>query len=514
MKKKILGIFVCMLFIAATVLPVAGTLNENKTKVEKKGIIDSQTVTGTNSGTDWWTMFRHDPQHSGYSTSAAPITNHRLWEYGTGGAEYDFLSSPAVFDYKVYVGVNENLYCLNATTTNPSGYLEWSYQTNEVVNSSPAIYEGKVYFCDDFGSLYCLDAKTGTWIWETWLWGFGQSSPTVVDDKVYVGSDDRSTYRFLWCIDADTGDFIWLFTTNYPGVSSPAVSDGYVYFSDAQNVYCLPMDDPDGSTVIEPDEVIWTEPIPASVSSPAVADGYVYIGSDNGRVYCLNASTGDHEWLTQKDVYASSPAVADGYVFIGSEDHNMYCLYADSGQTKWTQPTTGPIFSSPAVADGKVYFGVYYGKTGGSYNTEMFCLNATTGNEIWRWITGNPIISSPAVALGNVYIITYDLVMAFGSYPDIDITHITGGLGVTAVIKNNGNGSATDVEWRIGAHGGLLGLVDEEENDTIPRLDPGESQSVSTGIFLGFGPISIYATADDAGVEKRGTQIIIFTLIR
>ena len=31
-------------------------------------------------------------------------------------------------------------------------------------------------------------------------------------------------------------------------------------------------------------------------SSPAVADGRVYVGSDDGRVYCLDASTGAQVW--------------------------------------------------------------------------------------------------------------------------------------------------------------------------------------------------------------------------
>ena len=48
---------------------------------------------------DWWPMFRHDPNHTGYSTSTAPNTNNTIWIYTTGGPVY---SSPAVVDGKVY----------------------------------------------------------------------------------------------------------------------------------------------------------------------------------------------------------------------------------------------------------------------------------------------------------------------------------------------------------------------------------------------------------------------------
>ena len=57
----------------------------------------------TSSGSqDYWPMFHHDLQHSGYSTSAAPKTNNTIWSYSTNGNVY---SSPAVANGKVYVGL-------------------------------------------------------------------------------------------------------------------------------------------------------------------------------------------------------------------------------------------------------------------------------------------------------------------------------------------------------------------------------------------------------------------------
>jgi hypothetical protein len=54
------------------------------------------------SSVDWWPMFHHDLNHTGYSTSRAPKTNQTLWSYTTGGQVA--YSSPAVSDGKVYVG--------------------------------------------------------------------------------------------------------------------------------------------------------------------------------------------------------------------------------------------------------------------------------------------------------------------------------------------------------------------------------------------------------------------------
>ena len=50
-------------------------------------------------------------------------------------------------------------------------------------------------------------------------------------------------------------------------------------------------------------------------SSAAVADGVVYVGSDDGNLYALNASTGAKVWsYFTRDGVSSSPAVANGVV--------------------------------------------------------------------------------------------------------------------------------------------------------------------------------------------------------
>ena len=54
---------------------------------------------------DWWPMYRHDLNRSGYSTSSAPNTNEILWNFTTGADVYG--TSPAVADGKVYIGSND-----------------------------------------------------------------------------------------------------------------------------------------------------------------------------------------------------------------------------------------------------------------------------------------------------------------------------------------------------------------------------------------------------------------------
>ena len=56
----------------------------------------------------------------------------------------------------VYVGSNDgNVYALNVTT----GALLWSYQTGNVVFSSPAVANGVVYVGSDDGNVYAFGLK-------------------------------------------------------------------------------------------------------------------------------------------------------------------------------------------------------------------------------------------------------------------------------------------------------------------------------------------------------------------
>lgn len=363
---------------------------------------------GSSGGTDDWSMFRHDPEHSGYSTSRAPLTNQTLWSQTIGDiADFSYIfSSPAVADGKVYFGsIDGKVYCLNAAT----GAFVWNYTIGSIVVSSPAVADGKVYigtydiYSD--GKVYCLNADTGVFIWSYTTGDVASSSITVVDGRVYVGSFEHTK---MYCLNADYGKLIWSYTTDGGVYSSPAVADGKVYIG-AYNlgltdnkVYCL---NANSGTLI------WSYTTGRGVySSPAVADGKVYIGAMDNKVYCLNAATGALVWsYTTGDWVGSSPAVVDGRVYVGSDDDNVYCLNADTGALIWSYTTGNAVwYCSPAVADGNVYIA--------SLDGNVYCLNADDGAFIWSYATGSDVYSSPVVAYGKLFVGSYDGVMyCFGS---------------------------------------------------------------------------------------------------
>jgi outer membrane protein assembly factor BamB len=186
-------------------------------------------------------------------------------------------------------------------------------------------------------------------------------------------------------------DLDWSFTTGAAVESSPAVANGVVYVGSYDgNVYAL-----NATTGAK----LWSFTTADYVlSSPAVANGVVYVGSDDSNVYALNASTGAKLWsFTTGSGVLSSPAVANGVVYVGSYDGNVYALNATTGAKLWSFATSYPVYSSPAVANGVVYVGSYLGY--------LYALNANTGAELWSWYNeGSSINVAPAVANGVVYV--------------------------------------------------------------------------------------------------------------
>lgn len=150
----------------------------------------------------------------------------------------------------------------------------------------------------------------------------------------------------------------------------------------------------------------WTYATGAFVeSSPAVVNGVAYIGSDDGNLYALNASTGERLWSFSTgsvQPILDAPAVAAGVVYIGSYDGILYAVNANTGQRLWSFVTgSNPVVGPPTVIDGVVYV------SGGMPET-LYALNASTGKMLWS--DGNFVggWDSAAVANGVVFIGSFD----------------------------------------------------------------------------------------------------------
>jgi parallel beta-helix repeat protein len=302
--------------------------------------------------TEDWPMFRHDPRHTGYSTSKLPDILKLLWTFA----------------------IKENV------------------DTSEVIcSNSPVVADGKVFINSIYG-LYCLDEQTGTSIWN-YEEVEAYHSPAVQNGMVFIGGP----YRDIYALDEDTGDLIWKCPTDIPATAiSITVANGKVFVARDDRLYCIRQND---------GKLVWSRNIGyfPSDSASAVADGKVFIGSgDAHTIYCLNEETGQEIWNFKTGAWViSSPAVVDGKVFVGSRDHNLYCMDENTGELLWAYETGWVVDSSPAVAHGKVFFDSC--ESNASWDGTMYCLDQNTGELIWKYGIGHFADSSPAISAGKVF---------------------------------------------------------------------------------------------------------------
>jgi hypothetical protein len=94
------------------------------------------------------------------------------------------------------------------------------------------------------------------------------------------------------------------------------------------------------------------------------------------------------------------------------------------------------------------------------------------------------------------------------SYPILTIDSISGGIGVSAVVKNIGTAAAENFAWSIKSTGTVF--VGKEKSGTA-TLQPGASTTVKTGLMLGIGAITITVTADTA--TKTATAKLLLFLV-
>ena len=134
-------------------------------------------------------------------------------------------------------------------------------------------------------------------------------------------------------------------------------------------------------------------------SSPVVENGILYAGSEDGHLYAINASTGEHLWRFETGgMVASSPRVYRGLVFVHSMDGYLYGVDAGSGTMLSSNQVVFGLTSSPVVGSGAVVVG----------SDRVYGLNADTGELLWDHYQNDAWgdVATLAAAAGVVYVVT------------------------------------------------------------------------------------------------------------
>ena len=327
-------------------------------------------------------MFRGNAVHSGvYDAAGVPKFSKVKWSFHTGGM---VIASPTVVGGVVYIGSDDgNFYAIDAS----SGAQKWKFPVKSRVPSTAAVSGGAVYFTAYNGNLYALDAASGQLKWKFQSEGERRfagkhlhgvqpvneampdpfdcflSSPAVWNGAVFFGSGDGNIYS----VNAASGSLNWKFKTGDVVHASPAIADGMLYIG-SWDSYFYALDAATGQQrwrfKTGEDEDIHNQV--GIQSSAAVVDGIVYFGCRDSHLYALDAKTGDKRWAFAGNGswVISSPAVRNGKVYFDTSDTSLVVeADAKSGAVLHSfNLNHWYLYSSPAIAGNTMYVGSTQGK--------------------------------------------------------------------------------------------------------------------------------------------------------
>ena len=352
-----------------------------------------------------WPIFGLNPARTRFLPANRVKPPYKLiWHY-TGRPLLEF--PPVYAAGRLYfVDNNGNAYALNAN----DGKVLWHRRVGRLNASSPAYHKGRLYIVNlEPGHVVKLDARNGHVLWKHSLPERAESSPLVVGNSVYFGCEDGNLYS----LSTRNGHVRWATTLGGAVKAAPAYRHGVLYVGDYGG-YMNAVRARDG-------KLLWQSGSLGQgfgtggefYSTPAVAYGRVYAGNNDTRVYSYDQKDGALAWSFSTGGYVySGPAVANTShtgptVYIGSFDGNVYALNAKTGEPRWIRSAGGSVIGSLSAVGDIVYAAEF--TTGSTIGFAM-----KTGRRVFRYKTGT---YTPVVSDGRrIYLVGYSSINALQPY--------------------------------------------------------------------------------------------------
>ncbi len=95
--------------------------------------------------------------------------------------------------------------------------------------------------------------------------------------------------------------------------------------------------------------------------------------------------------------------------------------------------------------------------------------------------------------------------------PLLEIGEITGGFGIKSLVKNTGEGDATNVDWTIELDGNLI-FIGKLTTETEPTIASGAEVDIKAGFIFGIGKtnIKVSATCDEGNFVEKTSSAFVF----
>jgi outer membrane protein assembly factor BamB len=348
-----------------------------------------------------WTAYGGDPEHHFYSGDKLTAPLGVLWKHATNlysGRGVGNVGGPIVSGNVVYFPSRDRLYAVDANTgelkwrvpeadagdatipkisatptTNgqmvyvpdatgnisayraKDGTLAWNFRTGSAIRSSPTLIGDSLYFGSDDDFLYNIDANTGALKWKSndhgkpmRLSDDALGSPTYYNDVIYINSGDMR----MWAFEAASGRFLWQTRMGGATDASPVAYNGRIYLAAGTSMYQFRLRG--GQVQVFPMQQ-WVDS--DITTTPIITDRFWFFGDRNGNFHAFNTTgkpvmgADNTPWKVRLEGRpVGAPIMTPDTVYLATDKGFLYGINLTTAQVTWSYRTEAPKGIEPLLA--------------------------------------------------------------------------------------------------------------------------------------------------------------------
>ena len=265
------------------------------------------------------------------------------------------------------------------------GYRLWERKFETGIEGALTYGRSKVIVGDLYGNLIALNARDGSDSWRFKISAEWLSPPAISKDRVYAATSNDE----LYALSETQGKELWHYShrgdekMTVRGSGGPVVY-GNEIFQGFSNGDLVALSATDG-------KVLWAKKLRSKERfydvdmSPFVDEKSVIVGTFDGKVYDLDRTTGNVNWIFPVGSYGGF-LVEENRLYFSGLDGNFYCLDRLHGQLIWKTSFKHGVGLTPAKAGDYLVI-----STSGD---PVYVLNPRDGQILWTGSLGTGTLTS------------------------------------------------------------------------------------------------------------------------